>query len=71
MGHQRKVPAGKGSTTTQSNRGRKAHAIEREASLEATTVPEQVPGNVKTKQIYMTVKLSDGFIASDQTGAYP
>ena len=50
MGHLQKVPAGKGLTTTRSNQGRKAHTIERaEVSLEATTIPTQETGNVKTQ----------------------
>ena len=66
IGHLQKIPSGKGSTTTQSNQGHKANAIEHtKVSLEATTIPTQELGNVKTKQVFMTVRLADGFIASD------
>ena len=75
MGHMRKTPAGVRSTTTESKRGRtpkEEHAIERqEAAEETTACPEQEPDNKKTKYVFMTAKLADGFICSDQTGAYP
>ena len=35
------------------------------------TVPQQEPGNVRTKKVYMTVKLAENWIASDHTGAFP
>ena len=34
-------------------------------------MPEQEIGNVKTKKVFMTVKLAEGWIASDQTGRLP
>ena len=34
-------------------------------------MPEQEPGNRKTKYVFMTSLLADGFICSDQTSAYP
>ena len=75
MGHMRKAPAGVRSTTTTSNRGRtrkEVHSLERfEAAEDTTTIPEQEPGNRKTKYVFMTALLADGFICSDQTGAYP
>ena len=75
MGHMRAAPAGVRSTTSVSKRGRsrkEIHSQERkEASNDATDTPTQEPGNVKTRLVFMTVKLADGFIASDQTGAYP
>jgi len=75
MGHMTKTPAGVRSTTTKSNRGRTAkdlhHSERLDAAKDALTLPEQEPGNKKTKRVFMTVKLADGFIASDQTGAYP
>ena len=46
-------------------------AERKEAEANATTTPEQEPKNQKTRHVYMTVKLADSFIASDQTGAYP
>ena len=47
------------------------HAEERiEAAEDAMTIPEQEPDNKKTKYVFMTAKLADGFICSDQTGAY-
>ena len=72
MGHLQKVPSGKQPTTMQSNQGKKAHAIERaESLLKATTVTTQEPRNIKKKHAFMTVRLTDGFIASDQMGVYP
>ena len=76
-GHLRKTPAGMRSTTTQSKRGRsptakETHVKERQAAmLDAMTVPAQEPSNKKTNLVYMTVRLADGWIASDQTGAFP
>lgn len=75
MGHMTKTPAGVRSTTTASNRGKTAkqtHHLERlEAADESQSLPAQEPGNKKTRKVFMTVQLADGYIASDQTGAYP
>ena len=75
MGHMTKTPAGVQSTTTASKRGKTAkqtHHLERlEAAEESQSLPAQEPGNKKTRQVFMSVQLADGFIASDQTGAYP
>ena len=72
MGHLRKVPARKDSTSSSYNCGRKQNTLERnKASIDATTLPTQEPGNIKTKHVFMTVRLADGFIVSNQTGAYP
>ena len=75
MGRMRQSPSGVRSTTKQTNRGRTAkalHVLERDAaSVDATTTPTQEPQNKKTLSVFMTVKLADGFIASDQTGAFP
>ena len=66
-----KVPAGKRSTTTKSNCGRIQHTNEcNKTSLEVTTIPTQEPQNIKTRYIFMTVRLADRFVAIDQTGAY-
>ena len=35
-----------------------------EASFGATSIPMQEAGNVKTKHVFMTVMLAEGFIAS-------
>ena len=76
-GHLRKTPAGTRSTMTQSKRGRppaakETHAEERQAAMvDAITVPKQEPSNKKTNLVYMTVSLANGWIASNQMGAYP
>ena len=76
-GHLRKTPASTRSTTTQSKRGRpptakETHVEERQAAMiDAMTVPKQEPSNKKNNLVYMTVTLADGWIASDQTGAFP
>ena len=75
MGQMTKAPAGVCSTTTKSKRGRTAkdtHLLERlEATAETQAMPQQEPENKKTNCVFMTTKVADGFIASDQTGAYP
>ena len=76
-GHMRKIPAGTRSTTKTSNRGRPSkarleHAEERKAAaLDAITIPEQEQNNSETHVVHMTAVLADGWIASDQTGAFP
>ena len=73
----RVTPRGTRSTTEMSARGRPAlqKNIEVEEKAEAMAdsmaIPQQEPGNHKTKLVFMTVKLADGWIASDQTGAFP
>ena len=37
----------------------------------AMDIPVQEPNNKKTHNVYMAVELADGFIASNQTGAFP
>ena len=73
MGHMTKSPAGARSTTTQSKRGRKSafHLEQQAAANDAMALPEQEPGNKKTHLVFMTAKLANDYIASDQTGAYP
>jgi len=73
MGHMRQQPSGTRSTTKKSNRGRKPlDVLELEAAADdALTIPKQESGNAKTKFIFMTTQLADGWIASDQTGAFP
>ena len=73
MGHMRQLPSGTRSTTKKSNRGRPAlDILERDAAAEdALAIPEQEPNNTRTKKVFMTVKLADGWIASEQTGAFP
>ena len=70
-----KVTAGVRSTTTKLNRAKTAkeiHYLERlEAAEAAQSLSAQESGNKKTRKVFMTVKLADRFIASDQTGAYP
>ena len=72
MGHMRQAPGGTRSSTTTTNRGRPVgalHKLELEAAADdAAAMPEQEAGNVKTKKVFMTVKLAEGWIASDQTG---
>ena len=76
-GHLRKTPTGTRSTTTQSKRGRprttkEIHTEERQAAmLDAMTVPTKEPRNKRTNLVFMTMKLADGWIASNQTGAFP
>ena len=66
--------AGVQSSTSVSNRGRtpkEQHAWEqKELSTEAAEIPIQEPNNKKIKLAFVTVKLADGFIASDQIGVY-
>ena len=75
MGHMRQIPSGTRSTTKTSKRGRTAqaiHILERDAaSDDAITTPTQEPSNEKTRKVYMSVNLADGWIASDQTGTFP
>ena len=75
MGHMRQAPGGTISSTTTTNRGRPAgvlRTLELEAAADdAMAMPEQEVGNVKTKKVFMTVKLADGWIASDQTDRLP
>ena len=73
MGHMRQQPAGTRSTTKQSKRGRPAmDALESNAAADdSLAVPEQEPGNAKTRSVFMTTQLADGWIASDQTGPFP
>ena len=75
MGHRHKTPADVQSNTSAFNRGRtpkEQHACKQEeASTEAVEIPAEKPNNKKTKLVFVTVKLANGFIASDQTGAYP
>ena len=76
-GHMRATPKGLRSTTKASERGRPKTIQEentrerREAMEDATTIPEQEPENVKTKLVYMTTKLAEEWMASDQTGRFP
>ena len=75
MGHMTKTPPGVRSTTTKSNRGktaRETHYFERlDAAKDAQSQQAQEPGNKKTRKVFMIIKLADGFIVSDQPGAYP
>ena len=65
---------GKQSTTKKRGSSKASFQFEaerKEAEADATATPEQEPNNQKTRHVYMTVKLADSFIASNQTGAYP
>ena len=45
--------------------------MERDVVLDdAMTMPEQEAGHIKARKVYMTVKIADGWIASDQTGSF-
>ena len=78
-GHMRVFLKGVRSTTKSSNRGRLKYVKETEKEMEdrkiamedSTTEPVKEPGNAKTNLVFMTVKLADNWIASDQTGAFP
>ena len=69
------APAGVQSATSISKRRRSRKEIRsqerEEASIEAMMTPVQEPGNMTTRFVFMTVKLANELIASDQTGAYP
>ena len=67
MGHMRQQPAGTRSTTKTTKRGPPAmHTLKRDAAAQdATATPEQEPRNARTKKVFMTVQLADGWIASD------
>ena len=72
----RAFPKGARSTTKPSNRGRPRSNKPTEeeianAVVEATTIPEQTVGNKRTHWVFMTAALADGWLASDQTGAFP
>ena len=71
MGHMRKSPAGARSTTKKRGKSKEFILEQQEASAEAMATPVQEPDNKKTRLVFMTAKLADDFIASDQTGAYP
>ncbi len=71
MGHMKKSPAGARSTTKKRGKSKEFLLEQQEASAEAMATPVQEPGNQKTRLVFMTAKLADDFIASDQTGAYP
>ena len=75
MDHMRQSPIGTRSSTSTTNRVipvQALHILEQDAaSDDAMPMPEQEQGNVKTKYVFMTVKLADGWIASNQTGALP
>ena len=75
-GHMRAFPKGVRSTSKPSNRGRpRNHAPTKEeltnAVVEATSIPQQTSGNKRTHWVFMTAALADGWMASDQTGAFP
>jgi len=76
-GHMRQMPRGTRSTSRPTNRGRPSTkgeilAEERAEAIEdAITIPQQEPNNAKTMLVYFTVKLAEGWMASDQTGAFP
>ena len=74
MGHLRQLQSGTCSTTSSSKRGQTVqalHLLERDAaSDDALELPTQEANNEKTLNVYMTVKLADGWIASNQTGVF-
>ena len=75
-GHMRAFPKGVRSTTKTSNRGRPRSNKPTEeevanAVADATTIPEQTMNNKRTHWVFMTATLADGWLASDQTGAFP
>ena len=71
----RQLPSGTHSTTPSSKHGRPVqvlHQLEQNtAADDALKLPTQETNNEKTLKVFMTVKLADGWIASDQTGAFP
>ena len=73
MGHMHQLPSVTRSTTKMSNRGRPAlNFLDCDAAAEdAIAAPEQDPRNDRTKMVFMTAVLADGWIASDQTGTFP
>ena len=73
MDHMRQQPSGTRSTSRKCYRGHKPlDLLELEAAADdLLNIPEQEPGNPKTKYVFMTTQLADGWIASDQTGAFP
>ena len=75
MGHMRQLPSGTRSMKKTSKRRRPAqaiHILERDAaSDDSIATLTQEPSNEKTRKVYMSVNLADGWIASDQTGAFP
>ena len=70
----RTTPGGKQSTTKKSARGRPPTKQEEEtedriaAMNDAMMIPQKEPENRKTRLVYMTTKLAEDWIASDQTG---
>ena len=69
MGHMTNSPAAACSTTTKSNRARKKAS--EPPAVDPMEIPVQEPGNKKADLVFMTAKMADGFIASNQTGTYP
>ena len=71
----RQLPSGTCLTTTTFKRGQPAqalHLLERDAASEdVIEVPKKETDNKKTLRVYMSVKLVDGWITSDQTGVLP
>ena len=71
----RQTPSETQSTTTTTRRGRPTQALcilKRDAVSDDTiATPEQEPGNVKTRRVCMLVSITDGWIGSDHTGAFP
>ena len=61
MGHMRQALGGTRSSTTTTNHGRPVGALRKlkleAAADDAMAMPEQEVGNVKTKKVFMTVKL--------------
>ena len=76
-GHMRANPKGKQSTTKKSACGRPPTKQEQEteeraqAMDDAMMIPQQQPENRRTKIVYMTTKLAEDWMASDQTGRFP
>lgn len=73
VGHLRALPKGVRSTTTKSSRGRPRTKIEEQiaATEDTTATPVQKLSNKKTHKVFMTVRLADDWITSDQTRAFP
>ena len=63
VGHTRAMPKGVRSTSIESNRGRPKTKAEKEEMVAAS--------NKKTHNVFMTVRLADDWMASDQTGTFP
>ena len=75
MGHLKQKQQGTKSTTNNSRRGRPSRQTQQSDTASAISneisVPTQDPDNNKTHLVFMSVKIVEGYVASNQTGNFP